>query len=275
LERLKRNSDILDSFKELNQVFNIFYPLHIEKCKIFISCGEYENAVDYIKDKLIRLPQKHFDLFKILAVCNLVHEGDFKAAILSIEKMWEMMLKQEIKNPDLYYQTSMLFARICDRKPDILKLCEIIIDKALEFSPKNSNYLNEKAYYRLLSGDMKNAFDIYSTSAQNDVNNKDASYGLIFCKILKQQYKEAQEEIDFLKEIEIGVGNPIQSRLIYYEALVKYKKGEKEEVINSLITEALNTHVKLTKTKICNKFESLIYTNFDFLYELAKSINKS
>jgi hypothetical protein len=91
---------------------------------------------------------------------------------------------------------------------------------------------------------------------------------------LKQQYNEAQEEIEFLKEIDIGLGNPIQPRLIYYEALVKYKKGEKEEIINNLITEALNIHVKLTKTKICNKFDSLIYTNFDFLYELAKSKGK-
>jgi hypothetical protein len=185
--------------------------------------------------------------------------------------MWDLMLKQETKNPELYHQTCMLFARICDRRPDILKLCENMIDKALEFSPKNSSYLNEKAYYRLLAGDMKSAFDIYSTSAQYDVNNKEASYGLIFCKILKQMYKEAQEEIEFLKEIDIGVGNPIQPRLIYYDALVKYKKGEKEEIINSLITEALNIHVKLTKMKICNKYESLIHTNFDFLYELAKS----
>ncbi len=274
LERLKRNSDILDSFKELSQVFSVFYPLHLEKCKIFISCGEYENAMDYIKDKLIKIPQKHFDVFKILAVCNLIHEGDFKASILSIDKMWELMVKQEAKNPELYYQTAMLFARICDRKPEILKQCETMIDKALEFAPKNSNYLNEKAYYRLLAGDMKNAFEIYSTSAQYDVNNKEASYGLIFCKILKQQYNEAQEEIEFLKEIDIGLGNPIQPRLIYYEALVKYKKGGKEEIINNLITEALNIHVKLTKTKICNKFDSLIYTNFDFLYELAKSKGK-
>ena len=184
------------------------------------------------------------------------------------------MLKQETKNPELYCQTSMLFARICDRRPEIMKLCEGMIDKSLEFSPKNSSYLNEKAYFRLLAGDMKSAFDIYSASAQSDVNNKEASYGLIFCKILKQNYKEAEEEIEFLKEIDLGVGNPIQPRLIYYEALVKFKKGEKEEIINNLITESLNTHVKLTKTKICNKFESLIYTNFDFLYELAKSKSK-
>ena len=47
--------------------------------------------------------------------------------------------------------------------------------------------------------------------------------------------------------------------------------GEKEEVISSIISESLNTHVKLARQGNYNKYDILIATDYDFLYELAKS----
>ena len=182
LERMKNNEAILDIFQDFSQLFNTFFPLHLEKCKIFLNKGDYDNAVDYIKAKV---SVKHFEIHRILAFCSLVADGDFKNAIFNIDKCWELMLSQEPKNPELYYFNAKLFARICDRKPDILKRCEVMIDKALEFSPNNQSYLVEKAYYRQLNMDINTALGIYTKASEiTDLsNNKDSTYGIIYCKI--------------------------------------------------------------------------------------------
>jgi tetratricopeptide (TPR) repeat protein len=268
LERLKENEEILDSFQEISQLFQTFFPLHIEKCKIFLNTSDYENALDYINTKV---NIKHFEIYKIVAVCNLISEGNFKQALTNIDKMWELLITQEPKNPELYYSNAQLFSRICDRKLDVILKTEKMIDRALEFSPKNAKYLIEKAYYRLYNGDIDKAFEIFTKAGEIDSNNKDSTYGLIYCKIIKQKYKEAQDDMEFLKEIFVSVGIQIHPKIMFFEGIIKFIKGEKEEVVGSIISEALNSHVKLARQQLLNKYEILIVTEFDFLYELAKS----
>jgi hypothetical protein len=147
LERLKEFDDILDAFQEIGPLFQTFFPLHIEKCKIFLLKNEYENTIDYIQSKLKNA--RHFEIYKMMALCNLIHEGDYNNAVVNIDKMFEILLSQEPKNPELYFKTAQLFARICDRRLDIIRRCEIMVDKCLEFNPRNAKYLIEKGYYRL------------------------------------------------------------------------------------------------------------------------------
>jgi tetratricopeptide (TPR) repeat protein len=268
LERLKENEEILDSFQEIHQLFSTFFPLHIEKCKIFLNIGDYENAIDYIRTKV---NIKHFEIYKVLSVCNLVYEGDFNSASDNIDKFSELLISQEPKNPELYYESAKLFSRICDKKVEIIKKCENMIDRALSFAPRNAKYLIEKGHYRLIYGDVDNAIKIFTSASESDVNNKESAYGYIFCKIIKNQLKEAQEYIELLKETFSSIQIPIHPKLIYYDGLIRFIQGEKEERIVEIVIEALNTHVKLAKSQILNKYDSLIATEYDFLFDLAKS----
>lgn len=272
LERMKNNEAILDCFQDFAQLFNTFFPLHLEKCKIFLNKGDYDNAVDYIKAKV---SNKHFEIFRILAFCNLINDGDFKSAIGNLDKCWEMMLLQEPKNPELYYSNARLFARICDRKPDILKRCEVMIDKSLEFSPDNQSYLVEKAYYRQLVGNVETALGIYAKASEiTDINNnnKDSQYGIIYCKILDTKYKEALDDIDFIEDIDRSINVDSHPRVYFYESIAKHRLGLSfEKDVTPLIIKSRNLHVSLAKAKSYTKYDYLINTDFDFLYEMAKS----
>jgi tetratricopeptide (TPR) repeat protein len=268
LERLKEYEEILDAFQEIGHLFSSFPLLHVEKCKIFIALSDYENAIDYIDSKV---NLKHFEVSKILAVCNLINEGDFQNAYTNIEKMWDLLIFQEPKNPELYYSTAQLFSRICDKRPNIIRKCEQMIDKALEFNPRNSKFLIEKGYCRLYQNDIDKAFLLFTQAGEIDINNKDSSIGTIYCKIINKKYKEAIEDIEFIKEIFISLNLPLSPKITYYQALIKFMDGEKEEVISSIISESLNTHVKLARQGNYNKYDILIATDYDFLYELAKS----
>jgi tetratricopeptide (TPR) repeat protein len=146
-----------------------------------------------------------------------------------------------------------------------------MIDKALEFNPRNSKFLIEKGYCRLYQNDIDKAFLLFTQAGEIDINNKDSSIGTIYCKIINKKYKEAIEDIEFIKEIFISLNLPLSPKITYYQALIKFMDGEKEEVISSIISESLNTHVKLARQGNYNKYDILIATDYDFLYELAKS----
>ena len=263
LERLKENEEVLDSFLEVGHMFNIFTPLQIEKCRIFMNNSDYENAMDYINGKVTI---KHFEILKIVAACNLINDGDYYTAVTNIDKMWEQLLIQEPKNPELYFNCAQLFSRICEKRLSIIKKCEVMIDKALEFSPKNSKYLVEKAYYRLYHGEIEKSAYILRQTAEVDANNKDTSIATIYCKILQKKYKEALDDIHFLKDIFI------HPKILYFEAFVRQKLGEREESVSLTVLEALNSHIKLAKQSYLSKFDILIATEFDFLFDMTKRI---
>jgi len=272
LERLKENEEILDSFQEIAPLFNTFFPLHIEKSRIFLNTGDYENAIDYINNIMNKLPSKNFEIYKILAICDLIHEGNFSEAAKNMDKMIDLIFVNEPKNPDLYYSTAKLFARISENRVEILKKCDLLIKKALDFAPKNAKYIIEQAHYRIQFSELDKAFELLTKAGEIDVNNKDSSFGLIYHKIFSNKLKEAVEDIDFLKDIFNSLQNNVHPKLIYYEAVIKFLQNESEESVGSVVSEALNTHVKMARQQLFNKFDILIMTDFDFLYQMAKCI---
>lgn len=267
LERMKENEEILDSFQEIGQIFQTFFPLHIEKCKIFLNTNDYDNALDYITSKVTI---RHFEIYKIMAICNLIHEGNYQTAFSNLEKMWDLLISQEPKNPELYYNTCRLFSKICERRINFIKKCEQMIDKAIEFVPRNAMYLIEKGYYRLYQNDIDKAFSLFSQASEIDMNNKDSSIGIILCKIIRQKYKEASDDIEFLRDILTSLQQPIHPKLTYYQGVIKLITGEKEDVVGNIISESLNIHVKTARQGVFNKYDILVATDFDFLYEMAK-----
>jgi len=270
LERMKENEEILDSFQEIAPIFNTFSPLHIEKCKIFLNTGDYENAMDYISNISTKLPSKNFEIYKILSICCLCYEGDFIEASKNIDKMIDIIFQNEPKNPELYYSTAKLFSRICENRPEILKKCDTLIKKSIEFSPRNAKYLIEQAFYKIKFNDINKGFELFKKAGEIDVNNKESSFGLIQVKISSNKLKEASEDIDFLKDIFQSLQKNVHPKLIYYEAVIKYLQNETEENVGAIVTEALNTHVKFARQQVFSKYDILIITEYDFLFQMAK-----
>lgn len=270
LERIKENEEILDSFQEIASVFNSFSPLHVEKCKIFLNTGDYDNAIDYINNISNKLPSKNFEIFKILSICNLVYEGDYFEAGKNIDKMIDLIFLNEPKNPELYYSTAKLFSRICENRPEILKKCDTLLKKSIEFSPRNAKYLIEQAFYKIQFNELSKGFDLFTRAGEIDVNNKESSFGLIQYKIFSNKLKEADEDIEFLKDIFQSLQKSVHPKLIYYDAVIKYLQNESEENVGGVISEALNTHVKFARQQLFSKYDTLIITEYDFLYQMAK-----
>ena len=274
LERLKMNEEVLDSFSAVNDYFKVFPPLLIEKTKIFLNLSDFDNAAEYIRNQI---KFQHFEVTKILAVCNLVNEGNFKDAIDNINKTWKQIQQQEPSNPELYFETAKLFARICDRNKQILSVCEAMIDKSITFDIRNTNYLIEKGYYKQVQGDFKAAEKLYSEALSID-GNQLAKDRLLHIKILTGA-SDAGSELSSLKSSTTQSSDILYCELLYKSILfanTPQSRSEEalkiiEEKFSPMLSEILTVHVNHAKRFYFTKYDIIIATNYDFLCDIAKT----
>ena len=272
IENIKKNKsyeEILDNYSDIIKLNPKFIPLHIERVKIYLLKNDYENANDYITSKLAHI--QNFELFKILALCNLMNDGDFKAASYNLNKMWEIMINAEPKNPNLYYNTAKLFTSISDKNPEILEICEKLIDKAIEFNPRESNYLLEKAYLLLYFGKIREASEQFEKCGEIDSGNKENVVGLIWCKIYEGKYREANEDVKYMTEMNESLNLPKNYRMSLLEVITQAYFGANEEKVLNLSKEALKIYIQTNKSLVPkDKYDVIINTNYDFLLKLAE-----
>lgn len=280
LERLKKNEDVLDSFSAVSGLFKTFPPLMIEKAKIFLNLSEYDNAMDFIRSE-VSCP--HFEIRKILAICYLLNDGDYKLALENINAMWSSICSQEPNNPELYYNTAKLFSRICDRNEKIIELCDKMIDKAISFNIKNSNYLIEKGYYRFILNDHIQAENCYLKASEINPVNKESRIKLSLIMIKNNEIAKAKKEIDDLKDYYKQGNLPSPAELLFADLVLQEKiflnssecTSETalniiEERFSPMLSEILNSHINYAKQFYFNKYDILVNTNYDFLCDLAK-----
>jgi len=272
IENIKKNKSyeaILDDYSDIIKLNQKFTPLHIERIKIYLLKNDYENTNDYITSKLTHV--QNFILFKILALCNLMQDGDFKAAVYNLNKMVEIMMQVEPKNPNLYFNTAKLFTSISDKNKEILDISEKLIDKAIEFNPRDSNYLIEKGYLLLYHGLIKEASEQFEKCGEIDSGNKENVVGLIWCKIYEGKYREANEDVKYITEMNASIDNSKNYKMCLLEVLTQAHFGANESKVLELAKDALKIYIQTNKTLIPkDKFDIIINTNYDFLFKLAE-----
>ena len=272
IETNKKNKsyeEILDIYTDALKQNQDFLPLHIERIKIYLLKNDYDSANDYITSKLSQV--KNFEIFKILALCNLMQDGDFKSAAYNLNKMWEIMQDVEQKNNNLFYITGKLFESISDKNADILSISEKMIDKALEYNPREPNYIIEKGYFLLYTGHIKEASEMFEKCGEIDSSNKDNVIGLIWCKIYQGKYREAGEDVKYMIEINESIKLPKTYKMCLLEVITQAYFGATEEKILSLAKEALKLYIQTNKIMLPkDKYEVIINTNYDFLLKLAE-----
>ena len=272
IENNKKNKsyeEILDIYTDALKQYPDFLPLHIERIKIYLLKNDYDSANDYITSKLSQ--EKNFELFKILSVCNLMQDGDFKSASYNLNKMWEIMQEMEPKNHNLFYSVSKLFESISDKNAEILQISEKMIDKAIEYNPREPNYLMEKGYLLLYQGHIKEAAEMFQKCGEIDSEGKENLIGLIWCKIYEGKYREANEEVKMMIELNETASLPKSYKMCLLEVVTQAFFGANEEKVLSLAKEALKIYIQTNKCLIPkDKFEVIINTNYDFLLKLAE-----
>lgn len=144
-EKAKKYDVALEILTEVSVTYKNFNPSLIEKSKIHIFNGDWDQALETIQ-KVIVEERQNVEALRIYIFYLLSRETDLELVVEKMNELMEAMRVQEPKNAELYYNLARLFARFCGRKETVLKKTMQMLDLAIGLQPENSLFHTEVAY---------------------------------------------------------------------------------------------------------------------------------
>jgi len=93
--------------------------------------------------------------------------------------------------------------------------------------------------------------------------------GIIHCQLLEGQVTEAEQQLEFLAEVQSSIGK--QSDLLYLNALLAQRKGKPSQEVISMLQEAVEVHFTGVKgNPLSARYFHLI--NPEFLLQIARAM---
>jgi tetratricopeptide repeat protein 21B len=129
-EKTKKYDIALEILSEVSVSFKGFNPALIEKAKIYIFNGDWDQALTTI-EKVIVDDNQNVEALRIYIFYLLSRETNLDLTCEKMNGLMEAMRIQEPKNGELYYNLARLFARFCGRKEVILKKTLQMLELAL------------------------------------------------------------------------------------------------------------------------------------------------
>ena len=93
-----------------------------------------------------------------------------------------------------------------------------------------------------------------------------ALFGIINCRVQEGSLDDAEEQLEFLSEIQISVGK--SPDLAFLQSLIAWRKRRDAEGALNLLNETLTLHI--TNFKSAVGYDFFIKLNADFMLEIAR-----
>ncbi|XP_046939608.1 tetratricopeptide repeat protein 21B isoform X2 [Lynx rufus] len=206
LEMRQNYSGALDTVNQIIVNFPSFLPAFVKKMKLQLALQDWDQTVETAQ-RLMLQDNQNVEALRILALYYLCREGD-------IEK--------------------------CGRSQLILRKVQTLLQRALALNPEQSEFATELGYQMILQGDMKEALKWYNTAMKLDETSVPALIGVIRCQLIEGQLQDADQQLEFLSEIQQSIGK--SAELIYLHAILAMKKNKRQEEVINMLNDVLDTH---------------------------------
>merc|ERR1719355_178817 len=118
----------------------------------------------------------------------------------------------------------------------------------------------------MLQGDIAKAERSFHEAVTKDETDVRALYGIIHCRIQEGNLDDAEEQLEFLSEIQVSVGK--SPELAFLQSLLAWRKRRDVEAALNLLNETLTLHITAFKAAV--GYDFFIKLNADFMLEIAK-----
>merc|ERR1719478_1320305 len=133
-------------------------------------------------------------------------------------------------------------------------------------APDQAKYLTELGYQLMLSGRLQEASEVFHQAVAKDETDVRALYGIIHCRVQEGNLEDAEEQLEFLSEIQVSVGK--SPDLAFLQSLIAWRKRKDAEAALNLLNETLTLHITAFKAAV--GYDFFIKLNADFMLEIAK-----
>ncbi|XP_023385479.1 tetratricopeptide repeat protein 21B isoform X3 [Pteropus alecto] len=239
LEMRQNYSGALETVNQIIVNFPSFLPAFVQKMKLQLALQDWDQTIE-IAQRLMLQDKQNVEALRMLALYYLCREGDIEKAATTLENLGDALDAMEPQNAPLFYKITIAFSRTCGRNQLILQKIQTFLERAFSLNPQQSEYAAEFGYQMILQGKVKEASKWYKTAMALDETSVSALIGFIRCQLIEGQLQDADQQLEFLSEIQQSIGK--SAELTFLHALLAMKKNKRQEEVINLLNDVLDTH---------------------------------
>ncbi|XP_029461519.1 tetratricopeptide repeat protein 21B isoform X2 [Rhinatrema bivittatum] len=243
-----------------------FIPAFIKKMKLQLALQDWEQTLETAQ-RLLQKDSHNVEALQMLALYYLCREGNIDEATTKLGDLIKALDQFEPQNAHLFYKMSLAFSRMCERNQLILQQTQTLVERAYGLAAHDAEIATEFGYQMILQGKVKDALKWYKAAITLDETSVSALTGIIRCQLIEGQLQDADQQLEFLAEIQQSIGK--SGELSYLRAVLAMKRHKRQEEVIHLLNDVLDTHFSSLQGLPLGVeyFERL---NPDFLLEVIK-----
>ncbi|XP_044149245.1 tetratricopeptide repeat protein 21A [Bufo gargarizans] len=235
----KNYSGALDVINQTIVSFPKFTAALTLKMKYVLAMQDWDQSLE-IAQRLLTIQMNNIDALQMMAIYCLTREGNVAKALNHVKELISALETLEPRNPALHFQKLFVICNLCGRNKSILQEIFGFCERTYRISPEEAELATELGNQLLYQGNVAKAASWYSAAMNLDGNHLEALIGIIWCQILQDNLEEAEQQLDFLREVQQSLGK--SKELCFVEAILASKKGKEEKIVVSFLKEAVDMH---------------------------------
>uniref|UniRef100_A0A669QPC0 Tetratricopeptide repeat protein 21B n=1 Tax=Phasianus colchicus TaxID=9054 RepID=A0A669QPC0_PHACC len=232
-------SGALETVNQIIANFPNFLPAFIKKMKLQLALQDWEQAVE-TAHRLLQKDALNLEATRMEALHFLCREGNIREASARLSDLLKALDRLEPRNSQLHYKMALAFSRTCGRNQLILQHTQTLVERAFNLDSDNAEFATELGYQMILQGKVKEALKWYKTAMTLDETSVSALTGIIRCQLIQGQLEDAEQQLEFLNEIQQSIGK--SGELSFLHAVLAMKKQKRQEEVIALLNDVLDTH---------------------------------
>ncbi|XP_069585880.1 tetratricopeptide repeat protein 21A isoform X1 [Ranitomeya imitator] len=235
----KNYSGALDMINQTIVSFPKFTAALTLKMKYVLAMQDWDQSLE-IAPRLLTIQRNNIDALQMMAIYCLTREGDGAKALDYVKELISALETSEPRNSVLHFQKLLVLCNLCGRNKSILQEIFGFCERTYRVSPEEAALATELGNQLLYLGNVAKAASWYSSAMALDGNHVEALIGIIWCQVLQDNLEEAEQQLDFLREVQQSLGK--SKELCFVEAILASKTDKEEKVVVSFLNEAVEMH---------------------------------
>ncbi|XP_034257508.1 tetratricopeptide repeat protein 21A isoform X4 [Pantherophis guttatus] len=199
-------SGALEIISQLVVTFPFFIPALVTKMKLHLAMQDWEQSVEESKRILSKEPND-IDGLQYMLINHLAVTGNKTMALHLLREYIVALDMKEPQRPEFHFQKMLVITRLSGKNQDILQeVYDFIKTACSKLVSTDARFANELGYQLILQGKWKEASGWYRKAIDLDENTVDSLTGIIWCQVLGGKLEEAEQQLEFLKEVQQSIG---------------------------------------------------------------------
>uniref|UniRef100_A0A673N3L1 Tetratricopeptide repeat protein 21B-like n=1 Tax=Sinocyclocheilus rhinocerous TaxID=307959 RepID=A0A673N3L1_9TELE len=251
-------SGALETINQVIVSYPSFLPALVKKMNLLLTLQDWEQTINAAQ-RLLQRDKNNLEALRMLALHSLCREGDQERT------RFDKLLFHKRNNAA--ERCEYLITLQCGRAEKVLQHTHRMVERAFAQASSDSELATEMGYQLVLLGRVKEAMKWYKTAMTLDESSVSALIGIIRCQLMEGHIEDAEQQLEFLTEIQQSIGK--SGELLYLRALLAVKKHRPPDEATNLLNDTVDTHFSALQglPLSVEYFEKL---NPDFLLEIAK-----